>query len=277
MQRAPPQNGQLDCQRHRQTPTIACEVTCNRGFEFIDRPAHKYFCHPTGITFTSPPGKTFDWPDCTRRHDKKGIKNEIWFEYALEDEDANCKDNMQELKKRFRDADAPWLSSSQIPGFSYFTRIRLRCGNRDEVLRLGNDNELEEVLLSTDAASVIQPASSPWARSLHSSKLTTEGFDHIGFSIDRVGNTIDRNLMKHDPSLMQKQLWDKKQLAALKRKSKRVRHQNKKKARHQESHKTRPGRRFRREGNDSSVFFVQLRLIQFPSKIIVTSSDRSDQ
>ena len=133
MNREPPQNGNLNCQRHRQTPSIACEVSCNRGFDFIERPAHKYFCHPSGVTFTSPPGKSFDWPDCTRRHDKKGVKNEIWFEYELDPEKVeSCKDNLHELKKRFRNADSKWIASSYIPGFSYFTRIRLRCGKRDE-------------------------------------------------------------------------------------------------------------------------------------------------
>ena len=40
--RAAPQNGKLDCQRHRQTPTIACQVSCNKGFEFVERPAKAF-------------------------------------------------------------------------------------------------------------------------------------------------------------------------------------------------------------------------------------------
>ena len=77
------------------------------------------------MTFTAPPGKTLDWPDCTRSHDKSGIRNEIWFEYQLQDDDVNCKDNIHQLKQRFRKADQAWISSSLLPGFSSFTRVRL--------------------------------------------------------------------------------------------------------------------------------------------------------
>ena len=43
MKREAPRNGQLTCQRHRQTTSIACTVTCNPGHDFVEKPAHKYF------------------------------------------------------------------------------------------------------------------------------------------------------------------------------------------------------------------------------------------
>jgi len=43
MNREAPRNGQLTCQRHRQTSSIACTVTCNPGHDFVEKPAHKYF------------------------------------------------------------------------------------------------------------------------------------------------------------------------------------------------------------------------------------------
>ena len=266
--RSPPQNGKLNCQRHRQTPTIGCEVTCNRGFEFIERPAHRYFCHPSGVTFTAPPGKSFDWPDCTRRHDKKGIKNEIWFEYQLAGEEINCKDNLHEIKKRFRSADGPWLASSQIPGFSFFTRIRLKCGNKAEVLRVGKDNEIEEVPFDLTAGS----SASPWARN---SRITGGGIGGIpGFTFDRIGNQDRQQEVQDDESNLEKQLWDKKELAALKRKTqrkaKRVKKQGKRKERKEERKEEKGGIRTTRNADDETVI-IQLRLIQFPSRIYFVS------
>lgn len=156
MDQTPPANGKLDCQRHRLTATIACEVTCDKGFDFAERPAHKYFCHPSGVTFTAPPGKAMDWPDCTRRHEPRGIKNEVWFQYVLEENIGNCRDNLIALKKAFKSADTNWLASSFLPGFRYFSRVRLECGNKDDMLQL--NEKLEEVAISTGDTN--------WARSL---------------------------------------------------------------------------------------------------------------
>lgn len=41
------------------------------------------------------------------------------------------------MKKMFKNADKSVLLSAVMPGFHFFTRVRLRCGNRDEILRLG--------------------------------------------------------------------------------------------------------------------------------------------
>ena len=59
---------------------------------------------------------------------------------------ANCKDNLQVLKKAFKSVDRPLLDNSILPGFEYFTRIRLRCGNRDEVMRIGTVREYIQLI-----------------------------------------------------------------------------------------------------------------------------------
>ena len=263
MTRPPPQNGKLDCQRHRQTPTIACEVSCDRGFDFLERPAHKYFCHPTGITFTSPPGKSLDWPDCTRRHEKRGIKNEVWFEYELSDDQVNCKDNLHELKRRFRTADEPWLSSSYIPGFSYFTRIRLRCGNRQEVLKVSKNNELEEIFVTSETGN---PVSSPWARN---KQLTASGLD--AFGLDRIGNVLLQENVRSDQQLIEPELWDKDELRAIRKNQKREKIKSRKtenrKLRRKEKKDKKTGRSRERRDSENNLVFVQLRLIQFPSML----------
>ena len=76
--------------------------------------------------------------ESTRRHEKRGTKNEIWFEYELDPSHVgSCRDNLTAMKKVFKTADKSMLLSAVMPGFHFFTRVRLRCGNKDEILRLG--------------------------------------------------------------------------------------------------------------------------------------------
>ena len=76
--------------------------------------------------------------ESTRRHEKRGTKNEIWFEYELDPAHVGtCRDNLAAMKKIFKTADKSMLLSAVMPGFHFFTRVRLRCGNKDEILRLG--------------------------------------------------------------------------------------------------------------------------------------------
>merc|ERR1712228_34920 len=92
-------------------------------------------------------------------------------------------------------------------------------------------------------------------------RLTAAGLGNLGFSFDRVGNQEGRNDVQQDESNLEKQLWDKRELMALKRKNRRLEKRQKK----QEKRKERRTSRNRRDAQeDDNTVIVQLRLIQFP-------------
>ena len=72
--------------------------------------------HPSGVIFTNPPGRSLDWPDCTRKHSTKGQRSDIYMEYALEDGD-NCEENLHELKRAFKEQNTNKIVGEPLPGF----------------------------------------------------------------------------------------------------------------------------------------------------------------
>ena len=125
------------------------------------------------------------------------------------------------MKKMFKNADKSVLLSAVMPGFHFFTRVRLRCGNRDEILRLGTvrflpvfephcnlyfnlgrQNEIEEII----AKNVTEEArEASWARS---SRFNPSRMP--GFSLDRSDHGIRNQILASMET--QKPLFDEKEI-----------------------------------------------------------------
>jgi len=62
------------------------------------------------------------------------------MEYALEDGD-NCEENLYELKRAFKEQNTKKIVGEPLPGFNFFTRVRMRCGRKEEVLKAAQNED----------------------------------------------------------------------------------------------------------------------------------------